>query len=96
MDAMAYLFSAKCPGWQDSSDPKKSLPPGVTQAFDFNGTISAQYLEDLYNKFTPRKLTEVDIKEINRIGDQVKMLQQAIKYWLQVCRDGKLAIARNI
>lgn len=96
MDAMAYLFSAKCPGWQDSSDPKKSLPPGVTQAFDFDGTISAQYLEDLYNKFTPRKLTEVDIKEINRIGDQVKMLQQAIKYWLQVCRDGKLAIARNI
>jgi len=96
MDAMAYLFSAKCPGWQNSSYTSKPLPPGVTQAFDYDGTIAAQYLTDLYNNFSPRQLTDEDIKEINRIGDQVKMLQQTLKYWLQICRDEQLAVARNI
>ncbi|MGW7678706.1 hypothetical protein [Shewanella sp. S23-S33] len=96
MDAMGYLFSAKCPGWQNSSDNNKPLPPGVTQAFDYDGTIEAQYLVNLYNNFSPRQLTDEDIKEINRIGDQVKMLQQTLKYWLQICRDEQLAVARNI
>lgn len=96
MDAMAYLFSAKCPGWQNSSDTNKPLPPGVTQAFDYDGTIQAQYLTDLYKNFSPRQLTDEDIKEINRIGDQVKMLQQTLKYWIQVCRDEQMAFARNI
>ncbi|MGI2126971.1 hypothetical protein [Shewanella oncorhynchi] len=96
MDAMAYLFSAKCPGWQNSSDTNKPLPHGVTQAFDYDGTIQAQYLTDLYKNFSPRQLTDEDIKEINRIGDQVKMLQQTLKYWIQVCRDEQMAFARNI
>ncbi|MCS6235364.1 hypothetical protein G3495_09550 [Shewanella baltica] len=96
MDAMAYLFSSKCPGWQNSSDTSKPLPPGVTQAFDYDGTIQAQYLTDLYKNFSPRQLTDEDIKEINRIGDQVKMIQQTLKYWLQICRDEQLAVARNI
>lgn len=96
VDAMGYLFSDKCPGWQNSSDSSKPLPPGVTQAFDYDGTIAPQYLVDLYNNFSPRQLTDEDIKEINRIGDQVKMLQQTLKYWLQICRDEQLAVARNI
>ena len=39
--------------------------------------------------------TAVD-EEINRIGDQVKMLQETLKYWLSVIRDEQLSIARNI
>ncbi|AVI67757.1 hypothetical protein CKQ84_18960 [Shewanella sp. WE21] len=96
MDAMAYLFSDKCPGWHNSSDTHKPLPPGVTQAFDYDGMIGAQYLKDLYQNFSPRQLTDEDIKEINRIGDQVKMLQETLKYWIQICRDEYLAAVRNI
>ena len=43
-----------------------------------------------------RELTDEELEEINRIGDQVKMLQQTLKYWLQICRDEQMAIARNI
>ncbi|PMG43891.1 hypothetical protein BCU90_06045 [Vibrio lentus] len=50
----------------------------------------------LYTQFPPRELTDEEIEEINRIGDQVKMLQQTLKYWLSICRDEQMAIARNI
>ncbi|AMF96284.1 hypothetical protein AL538_00375 [Vibrio harveyi] len=35
-------------------------------------------LIDLYSNFPPRELTEEEIEEVNRIGDQVKMLQQTL------------------
>lgn len=41
-------------------------------------------------------LGDEDTKEINRIGDNVKMIQQTLKYWYQILRDERLAIARNI
>ncbi|WP_194554311.1 hypothetical protein [Vibrio anguillarum] len=45
---------------------------------------------------TSRPLTDEELKEVNRIGDQVRMLQETLKYWLQICRDELVAIARNI
>ncbi|WP_193222953.1 hypothetical protein [Vibrio harveyi] len=54
------------------------------------------YFEDLYSNFPPRDLTEEEIEEVNRIGDQVKILQQTLLYWLKICRDEKLAMTRNI
>ena len=41
-------------------------------------------------------MTKEDLKEINNIGDQVKMLMQSLKYWLTTLRDEQLAISRNI
>ncbi|MCG7491842.1 hypothetical protein MHN79_20415 [Vibrio sp. Of14-4] len=67
------------------------------QVIDWNGIgLGAEYFEDMYTNFKERELTDDDIQEINRIGDQVKMLQQTLKYWLSICRDEQMAIARNI
>jgi hypothetical protein len=64
---------------------------------DWEGVgLDSGYFKDMYTDFPPRELTDEDIKEINRIGDQVKMLQQTLKYWIQVCRDEQMAFARNI
>ncbi|MFY2506948.1 hypothetical protein ACN3E9_01180 [Vibrio pectenicida] len=92
-DALDYIFT-ECGEWQDSSNGH--LPNGITQALDFDGTISVNYLEALYKNFPERELTDEELKEVNRIGDQVKMLQQTLKYWLQICRDEQMSIARNI
>jgi hypothetical protein len=57
--------------------------------------ISAEDLLFTLNSFPPRDLTEDEIEEVNRIGDQVKMLQQTLLYWLKICRDEQMAIAQN-
>lgn len=58
--------------------------------------LNIQDLVSLYSNFPPRVLSDEDIKEINRIGDTVKMIQQTLKYWIQIMRDERMAIARNI
>ncbi|ASU23551.1 hypothetical protein CCZ37_07415 [Vibrio qinghaiensis] len=58
--------------------------------------LSIKYFEGIYNHFPQRILTEDELKEVNRIGDQVKMLQETLKYWLSIMRDERLSIARNI
>lgn len=58
--------------------------------------IDYSYLDKMFTDFPPRDLTEDEIEEINRIGDQVKMIQQTLKYWIQLCSDEQLAMARNI
>ncbi|WP_025506988.1 hypothetical protein [Vibrio parahaemolyticus] len=64
---------------------------------DWTGVgLNLSYFQDLYNKFPARVLGDEDIKEINRIGDNVKMIQQTLKYWYQILRDERLSIARNI
>lgn len=64
---------------------------------DFLGRlIPLDYFVDLFNEFPSRELTEDELTEVNRIGDQVKILQQTLKYWLQIVRDEKMAMARNI
>ncbi|MBU2896184.1 molecular chaperone [Vibrio hepatarius] len=65
---------------------------------DFSGSAGI-YPDDLIETlehFPGRELTDEELEEVNRIGDQVKMLQQTLKYWLQICRDEQMAIARNI
>ncbi|ENM5760088.1 molecular chaperone [Vibrio mimicus] len=70
---------------------------GDGKIVDWTGIgLDLQYFEDLYTKFPPRVLGDEDIKEINRIGDNVKMIQQTLKYWYQILRDERLSIARNI
>lgn len=64
---------------------------------DWRGNgISLTDLDELYQDFPSRELSEDEIEEVNRIGDQVKMIQQTLKYWTQLCADEQLAMARNI
>ncbi|MDE1265077.1 hypothetical protein [Vibrio aestuarianus] len=58
--------------------------------------VTSNYFNTLSENLPQRPLTDEEIKEINRIGDQVKMIQQTLKYWLQVVRDEQLSVARNI
>ncbi|HHJ3218479.1 TPA: hypothetical protein ACQJO6_002684 [Vibrio parahaemolyticus] len=91
-------------GWQNSSygengsgDPTNGKrPAGVNIALDFDGSLNANWLNALYQNYPQRVLGDEDTKEINRIGDNVKMIQQTLKYWYQILRDERLAIARNI
>ncbi|EJK2409740.1 hypothetical protein NK604_000739 [Vibrio parahaemolyticus] len=91
-------------GWQNSSykengngDPTNEMRPnGVNIALDFDGSLNADWLNALYQNYPQRVLGDEDTKEINRIGDNVKMIQQTLKYWYQILRDERLAIARNI
>jgi len=72
-------------------------PNGINTQIDWFGSgIDIKALSDLYKNFPGRNLNDEDIKEINRIGDQVKMIQQTLKYWIQICRDEQMAFARNI
>ncbi len=93
-DALTIIFSSG--RWQDSHSPVSSLPPGVTQALDYDGWIDVTYLQQLYQNFPPKNLTKEDLREINNIGDQVKMLMQSLKYWLTTMRDEQLSISRNM
>lgn len=58
--------------------------------------LNIKDLENIYNNFPSRVLSDEDIKDINRIGDNVKMIMQTLKYWFQILRDERVAIARNI
>ncbi|EPE5719930.1 hypothetical protein ACSJ67_001005 [Vibrio parahaemolyticus] len=91
-------------GWQNSSYGENGngdttggkRPNGVNIALDFDGSLNANWLNALYQNYPQRVLGDEDTKEINRIGDNVKMIQQTLKYWYQILRDERLAIARNI
>ncbi|STO98970.1 hypothetical protein [Grimontia hollisae] len=91
-------------GWQNSSYGENGngnttngkRPSGVDIALDFDGSLNADWLNDLYQNYPQRVLGDEDIKEINRIGDNVKMIMQSLKYWYQILRDERVAIARNM
>ncbi|HGS5204851.1 TPA: molecular chaperone [Vibrio cholerae] len=53
-------------------------------------------LKSIYSNFPSRILSDEDIKDINRIGDNVKIIMQTLKYWLQILRDERISISRNI
>uniref|UniRef100_UPI003F58898B hypothetical protein n=1 Tax=Vibrio cholerae TaxID=666 RepID=UPI003F58898B len=64
---------------------------------DFYGKgVSLSYLNSLFENFPSRVLSDDELKKINRIGDNVKMVMQTLKYWFQILRDERVAIARNI
>ncbi|EJG1712284.1 hypothetical protein [Vibrio parahaemolyticus] len=84
--------SSSSSGWRiiDSNDNSGKI-------VDWNGEgLNLKYFQDLYTQFPARVLGDEDIKKINRIGDNVKMIQQTLKYWYQILRDERLSIARNI
>ncbi|EGR2403481.1 putative chaperone [Vibrio cholerae] len=60
------------------------------------GGIPVEMLKNFFDRFPPRILTDDELKKINRIGDNVKMIMQTLKYWFQILRDERVAIARNI
>ncbi|ENM3803622.1 hypothetical protein NTH48_003311 [Vibrio cholerae] len=77
-------------GWRPVSQ-------GGHLVIDWNGDgLSLPYFENLYANFPARELTKEELKEVNRIGDQIQMLQETLKYWLSIMRDEQLAAARNI
>ncbi|EGQ7830765.1 molecular chaperone [Vibrio parahaemolyticus] len=82
--------------WQIQKDDSNDTG-GHGGQLDWTGAgLNIQDLVNLYSNFPPRVLSDEDIKEINRIGDTVKMIQQTLKYWIQIMRDERMAIARNI
>ncbi|MFW7525961.1 hypothetical protein ACODM8_17725 [Vibrio ostreicida] len=86
-------------GYQDdpTHDGWRKVSQNNHQVIDWEGEgLGSEYFENMYKDFPPRELTDEDVEKINRIGDQVKMLQQTLKYWLSICRDEQMAIARNI
>ncbi len=86
--------------WQDSEHSNASgnvsTPAGVDITLDYSGRLNEQYLTNLYQNHPSRVLGDDEITDINRIGDTVKMIQQTLKYWIQIMRDERMAIARNI
>ncbi|ELJ8841922.1 hypothetical protein RUL15_004352 [Vibrio parahaemolyticus] len=67
------------------------------QVIDWEGVgLDSSFFVGLYQKFPPRVLSDEDTTNINRIGDTVKMIQQTLKYWIQIMRDERMAVARNI
>ncbi|EGQ7878124.1 hypothetical protein K3K35_004423 [Vibrio parahaemolyticus] len=67
------------------------------KVIDYFGVgLDSSFFVGLYQNFPPRVLSDEDTTNINRIGDTVKMIQQTLKYWIQIMRDERMAIARNI
>lgn len=42
------------------------------------------------------KLTEEDLQKCNKIGDDVKVLMETLKFWYRTAGDSSMAIARNV
>lgn len=83
--------------WNVWSWPSSAGDGQVWTGPDFDGVgVDAGFIDELVNAFPPRDLTKEELKEVNRIGDQIQMLQETLKYWLSIMRDEKLAAARNI
>ncbi|KYZ08837.1 hypothetical protein [Vibrio parahaemolyticus] len=89
-ESLANLL-AKDSAWQ-------VMPNGAGKnIIDYIGVgLDSTFFVNLYQKFPPRVLSDEDTTNINRIGDTVKMIQQTLKYWIQIMRDERMAIARNI
>ncbi|EGR2498365.1 molecular chaperone [Vibrio cholerae] len=85
-------------GWQNcaANHNSENRPSGVNISLDFAGELNFEWLNDLAENYPKRILGDEDIKEINRLGDSVKMIMQTLKYWFQIMRDERVAIARNI
>ncbi|RBM53622.1 hypothetical protein DLR69_12590 [Vibrio paracholerae] len=67
------------------------------KVIDYYGVgLNVSFFVGLYQNFPPRVLSDEDTTNINRIGDTVKMIQQTLKYWIQIMRDERMAVARNI
>ncbi|MGS0629856.1 hypothetical protein [Photorhabdus asymbiotica] len=94
LDDKDVKYSSASLNWLEAKTTWRMLPDG---RLDWLGSgIDLNDLVNLYSNFPGRELSEDELEEINRIGDQVKMIQQTLKYWLQICKDEQLAIARNI
>ncbi|WP_318452414.1 hypothetical protein [Photobacterium leiognathi] len=92
--AMEFLFDNDGYGHQKGW---REVPQNDHIVIDWLGDgLDTNYFKQLYSHFPPRELTNEDVEEVNRIGDQVKIIQQTLKYWLSKCADERLAIARNI
>uniref|UniRef100_UPI0040477136 hypothetical protein n=1 Tax=Vibrio anguillarum TaxID=55601 RepID=UPI0040477136 len=99
--AIEFLFDNDgYPGDDGFGNPSGWRPAGPQNnhaVIDWNGNgLSLPYFENLYATFPARELTKEELKEVNRIGDQIQMLQETLKYWLSIMRDEQLAAARNI
>ncbi|MBS9441025.1 hypothetical protein [Photorhabdus heterorhabditis] len=94
LDDKDVKYSSASLNWLEANTTWRMLPDG---RLDWLGSgIDLNDLVNLYSNFPGRELSEDELEEINRIGDQVKMIQQTLKYWFQICKDEQLAIARNI
>ncbi|EGQ8138014.1 molecular chaperone [Vibrio parahaemolyticus] len=87
---LAEWIVDNCDGWEFDNAGQLDFNRGN------DGGIPVNMLMGFFNNYPSRLLTDEEIKNINRIGDTVKMIQQTLKYWVQIMRDERMAIARNI
>ncbi len=92
-DALTYLYGTD--DWQNTG-AAATYPSGVSAGLDFVGVITDSALKEMIASFPGRDMTKEDIKEINNIGDQVKIIMQTLKYWITTTRDEQLSTSRNI
>ena len=93
-NALDFLVSTG--QWEVTNRPSASMPEGITQIIAHRNPLTESDLTNLVTNFPGRELTKEDLREINNIGDQVKMLMQSLKYWLTTMRDEQLSISRNM
>ncbi|MCO4174547.1 hypothetical protein K8D10_22655 [Aeromonas veronii] len=94
-DPFSYISSDRY--WSIWSWESSIFPGQTWSGPDFGGVgVDATFIDELVNSFPSRELTKEELKEVNRIGDQIQMLQETLKYWLSIMRDEQLAAARNI
>ncbi|RTZ16662.1 hypothetical protein EJ063_07670 [Vibrio aquaticus] len=78
------------PGWSFDTGGQLDFNQGA------NAGIKSSHLVLHFENFPSRELTEDEIAELNRVGDATKVIQQTLKYWLQIMKDQRLASSRNI
>ncbi|HDI3224134.1 TPA: hypothetical protein PMB70_003077 [Vibrio cholerae] len=102
MEELCELFGSDPFSYISSSDSWQIWTATVDSATEWTGPdfggvgVDVDFINDLVNAFPARELTKEELKEVNRIGDQIQMLQETLKYWLSIMRDEQLAAARNI
>ncbi|EOV5436666.1 hypothetical protein ACOAS5_004449 [Vibrio parahaemolyticus] len=88
--SIADWLVAKNIGWSLDNGGQLDFNKGST------GGIPIESLENFFNGFPARVLSDEELKLLNRIGDNVKMIMQTLKYWTQILRDERVAVAKNI
>ncbi|MDH5928700.1 hypothetical protein AB4179_24355 [Vibrio lentus] len=96
---LGLYLTTNVEGWAPSNgangEAGSHVEDGRYPDFTSSAGIYPDDLIHVLDSFPGRELTEEEIEEVNRIGDQVKMLQQTLLYWLKICRDEQMAIAQN-
>lgn len=92
-------------GWQNMSSRRSNATPtapvpmetkGLKQYFGFNNGLTDTVIFSLFSDFPQRQLTDAEIKSVNTLGDNAKMLYELLKFQLEKMNETRQAVAGNI